>query len=169
MRKFKDYFTISGVPNLSLLLMPPTKIWRRYQYVISPVCRWMSKVYPCQFSRRYHLQQEIYKGGCRTFWPSLVLDQKVHFMTIIMVKEKTLSGKNISNSHGQQLYNFIITYNGIFSFRSLEWMRPGDRWLPPVCGMYWHLWWVYLPVYVRLWGYLQNTWTRLRHTWVKIV
>ncbi len=32
----------------------------------------MSDVYPCQFSRRYHLQQESYEGGGRSFLPILV-------------------------------------------------------------------------------------------------
>ena len=44
-----------------------TKIWYRYQYIISPVGRWISNVFPCQFAGRYHLQQESYEvGGSRT-------------------------------------------------------------------------------------------------------
>ncbi len=37
------------------------------------MCRWMSSLYSCQFSRRYRLQQESNEGDGRTFWPTLVL------------------------------------------------------------------------------------------------
>ncbi len=37
---------------------------------------------PCQFSRRYHLQQESYEGGGRTFWPTLVWNELINIEKI---------------------------------------------------------------------------------------
>ncbi len=41
-------------------------------YAFSSVCRWRSNVCPCKLSRYYHLHQESYEGGGKTFWPTLV-------------------------------------------------------------------------------------------------
>ena len=37
--------TISGIPNLCLLLTSQTKTGIRYQFIIYPVCRWMPLTY----------------------------------------------------------------------------------------------------------------------------
>ena len=74
------YFTVSGETHFHLLLTSQIKIWYNYQYIISPVGRWMSNVCPCQFSGRYQLQQESYKGGGRTFWTTLVCMSFLHLL-----------------------------------------------------------------------------------------
>ncbi len=87
---FERHFTVSAVPNRPLL--PTSHTQYKYQYIISPVWRWMSNVYPCQFSRRYLYNEKVTREEAELFDQPLYItiniyqDIKVGCMVLYIYK-----------------------------------------------------------------------------------